>query len=83
MTRDGHSETPNHLKMKTLKTILREIDNTTDPYEDLADAQRSGEISLAIYIRACAAGDGLSREEALEALRENYRRASRAHLCPV
>lgn len=66
--------------MKTLKTILKEASSMSDEYEYYADAERTGEISRAVYLRACAAGDGLTKEEALKCLRENYQRAGRGHL---
>ena len=69
--------------MKNLKTILNETKNSSDPYKLLARAERAGEISLNTFFRACAAGDGLSRDQAKEVLREHYQRCGVAHLCPV
>jgi hypothetical protein len=69
--------------MKQLKTILRETEDASNPYEMIARAEKRGEISLTTYFAACAAGDGLTREEAAEVLREYYQRAGVAHLCPV
>lgn len=70
--------------MKYLKTILREAVecHQSDEYEYYADAQRTGEISLRTYFRACGAAEA-SRAEAAEWLRENYQRAGLSHLCPV
>ena len=69
--------------MKQLKTILRETEDASDPYELIARAEKQSEISLNTYFAACAAGDGLTRAEAEEVLREYYQRAGVAHLCPV
>ena len=69
--------------MKQLKTILRETEDASDPYELVARAEKQGKISLNTYFAACAAGDGLTRAEAEEVLREYYQRAGVAHLCPV
>jgi len=71
--------------MKQLKTIIREakVNHQSDEFEFFADAQRSGEISFATYIRACAVGDGLTHDSACAALRENYQRAGVGHLCPL
>lgn len=71
------------MQMKTLKTILSEASENTDPYEFYADAERVGDISLRTFFRACAAGDGLSYDGAAEVLRENYQRAGLNHLSPV
>lgn len=69
--------------MKTLKTILREVPADGAEYEIYARMERAGEISLRTYIRACAAGDGLTADAATEVLRESYQRAGMAHLCAV
>lgn len=69
--------------MKNLNTILRETEHASDPYELLARSEKQGEISLNTFFRACAAGDGLTRNEAREVLREYYQRAGVSHLCPV
>lgn len=66
--------------MKNLKTILKEAVGMSDEYEFFADSERTGEISRAIYYRACATGDGMTASEADKVLRENYQRAGLAHL---
>lgn len=70
--------------MKHLKTILREAqeNHQSDEFEFYCDAQRTGEISLNTYFRACIAANA-TRSEAREWLRENYQRAGIKHLCPV
>ena len=65
--------------MKQLKTILDEASEMSDWHEFIADAERMGEISRAVYLRACKVVE-LSEDEALESLRENYQRAGLAHL---
>ena len=67
--------------MKQLKTILRESEPRSDEHEFFADAERVGEISKAVYFRACASC-GLTRQEARESLAENYQRAGLGHLFP-
>lgn len=70
--------------MKQLKTILREAEENhqSDEFEFFADSERTGDISLKIYLRACQSANA-SRSEAKEWLRENYQRAGLSHLCPV
>lgn len=65
--------------MKHLKTILREIEDSPDEFEDLCDAERRREISRRTYFRACAKL-GVTRQEAEEWLRESYQRAGVGHL---
>lgn len=69
--------------MKQLKTILAAVEDASDPYELIAQAEKQGEISVNTFFRACATGDGLTRVEAKEVLREYYQRAGVAHLCPI
>lgn len=70
--------------MKQLKTILREAqeNHQSDEFEFYCDAERTGEISLKTYFRACKEA-GADKSEAKEYLRENYQRAGLKHLCPV
>jgi hypothetical protein len=67
--------------MKNLKTILKEVAKFADEYEALCDAERTGEISLRTYLRACAVMDA-DYANAMEWLRENYQRAGVGHLAP-
>jgi hypothetical protein len=71
--------TPIFTAMKQLKTILSEGEEMSDEYDFYADAERTGEISRVIYVRACLAA-GLSKSKALESLRKNYQRAGLSHL---
>ena len=69
--------------MKTT-TILRlaQVHHQDNEFEFYASAERTGEITVRTYFRACEAADA-THAEAAEWLRENYQRAGVSHLCPV
>jgi len=69
--------------MKNLKTILEEATEESDEFAFYARSCRDGDISLRVYFRACAEGDGLSWDEAAACLRERYQSSGLSHLCPV